>query len=292
MNFTTLTGDFLTLRAKLAAYIGPHALTDITVQPPAKINDELSFLRLVAWGYALLHESGKTTLQFLRELPPWSEPGVALLPHVRALRTWSSHNLSFDKTSDAKTIRVALQWFTRTCGSGSPSTSGEWKQCFLALADDLDGLLRKAIASCDCLEKNEDKVALTAELLKRLNRNWEAYKFDEYVEEVTKQLGYIGLDAKSIREKHLNEWRTVVSVSSDADIDRNLTLRIERDVLRLLGEALPVTAEELDSKLSFGGTQQLVAALLVLAAQNPSSRLSIIEVIDNALQALPDANTA
>ncbi|WP_321919547.1 hypothetical protein, partial [Paraburkholderia tropica] len=148
MNFATLTGNYLTLRAKLTAYVGPHALADITVHPPANVNDELSFLRLVAWGYALLHESGKISLQFLRDLPPWSEPGVALLPHVRALRTWSSHNLSFEKTSDVKTIRSALQWITRTCGSGSPSKSAEWKLCFLALANDLDSLLKKAIACC------------------------------------------------------------------------------------------------------------------------------------------------
>lgn len=292
MNFATLTGNYLTLRAKLAAYVGPHALQDITVHPPAKISDELSFLRLVAWGYALLHESGKTTLPFLRDLPPWSEPGVALLPHVRALRTWSSHNLSFNKTSDVNTIRVALQWLTKTCGTGSPGTSAQWKQCFLALANDLDRLVRKAIASCDSFEKSDDRDALVAELSKRLNRNWDAYRFDEYAQAASDRLGYFGLDAKSIRDKHLNEWRAVVAASTDADIDRNLRLRIERDVLRLVGDALPTTADELDSRLKFGGTEQLVAALLVLAAQDPSSRLSIIDRLDNAQQSLAGTHTS
>ena len=112
MSFGVLQGSFNTLRLRLAAYVGRPAISEITIEPPKGNSDELSFIRLVAWGYIFLNESGKDALNFLRQLPPWNASDRALLPHVQALRTWTSHNLSIEKIHDLNTYRTAIAWLS------------------------------------------------------------------------------------------------------------------------------------------------------------------------------------
>lgn len=280
MTFSKLQIRFLELKRRLSISVGAEALPEITVTPPHGTDDELSFIRLVIWGYVLIQESGKTSISFLRQLPPWNTDKSTLLPHVRALRTWTSHNLAFDKEQDLQTIKTASLWFLKQCGTGSPSKSEHWQSCFNALVIDLHEVLSLAISACDCFDEADDRERLIEQFKAQLNRYWEAYKFDRFVESATKKFGYEGIEVTLIRNANLDAWRKIVISSTDeASIERNLTLRVESDILKLMGEALPITAEMTISHFNTLSKTQLVAALLILKNLKPTSSETIIDIL-------------
>ncbi|MES2298968.1 MAG: hypothetical protein V4582_18120 [Pseudomonadota bacterium] len=282
MSFAPISSDFLVLRKRLLLAIGANAMTDITIAQPTGDDEELSFIRLVAWAYVLLHESGKISLNFLRRLPPWQ--GGELLPYVRALRTWTSHNLSFDREVDVQTMRISVQWFAAACGVGTPTNAVHWKKCFEKLSTDLHSVIKSAILTCDLFDDPVDGNNLKKELQEKLDRNWDAHKFDRYAEAVFERLGYSGFDVVAFRNRHLNNWRQIVSASTPDQIDRNLTIRIESDILRSLMDALPVSIEEFDKLIVCENSDSLLIILLILIRQPAAERRNVLFQLEEALR--------
>lgn len=266
MTFATLHSHFITLRRRLAVHVKP-ALAEITVDAPRGDADELSFMRLVAWSYIVLNESARIPLGFLKALPPWST-AAALLPHVGALRTAMSHNLAFDSARDVKTMRAASDWYSKSCGVGSPVSDGHWKACFDALISELSQVLSLAIQACDQLADPIDGSRLVIELQLRLDRDWPGYVFDSYVDRAVENFGY-GLNAVEVRGLHLATWRKVVTTAKEDRIEQVLTQRIEADILDYMCNALPASADEIAKLLRYEDQAALAAALMALRASGP-----------------------
>lgn len=286
MSFAEIHQLHLDFKRRLTSIVGKEVFSEITVSPPRSTNDELSFLRLISWGYVLVFESGRGPLNFLKNLPPLSQSTGQLLPHLHSLRTWTSHNLDFDKKRDVKTIQAATIWLLEKCGTGSPESSQEWEACFKALAEDLKNLLRNAISACDCFEKHEDRESLIQALNKSLDRNWDAFMFDDYVQKALTKFHYNGITAVEIRKPNLDAWRRIVSASEDeASIERNLTLRIETDVLSLMASAFPSTSEEIAEKIHRPGHLSITAAMIFLR-EKCGDRLENLESVMRELRAI------
>lgn len=274
MTFVTLHSDLNTLRRRLAVHVKP-ALPEITVEAPRGDDDELSFIRLVAWGYVMLNETARVPLGFLKSLPPWST-AAALLPHIGALRTSMSHNLAFDSTHDVKTMRVASDWYSKSCGVGSPVSISHWKACFDALRKELSDLLALAIQACDQLSDPTDGKRLVAELQLRWDREWPGHHFDRYVDRAVEKFGY-GLKAVEVRGLRLAEWRKVLAAAREDEIDQVMTQRIEADVLDFMCHALPLSAEEIAQLLRYDDKAALAAALLALRAARPNEARDVLD---------------
>lgn len=286
MNFAEIHNLYLDFKRRLTSIVGKEVFPEITVNPPKGDSDELSFMRLVAWGYVLVFESGRGAFGFLRKLPPLNESSGTLIPHLHALRTWASHNLVFDKKRDIKTVRIATVWLLSKCETGSPSTSAHWKTCFEALAYDLKEILESAIAACDCFDKRDDRDDLIAEFQRTLDRNWDAYVFDEYAEQAMQRFGYDGLSAMELRASHLDAWRKIVLASVDEEsIKRNLTIRIENDVLSIMASSLPVVSKELGEVLCSSSEGTVTAAMLFLR-EKAGERLVNVQQVLSELRAL------
>jgi hypothetical protein len=279
MNFGEVSTAYGQLRRRLSVYVGQDALPNITIDPPKGTSDELSFLRMVAWSYVLLYEAGRVPFGYLRQLPPWNQPASALLPYVRALRTWTSHNLALEKEADIATLREAIAWFSKTCGVGTPTSSSHWQQCFASLCVDLVGVLSAAIGACDAFEKPDDRDRLVDGLRRRLDRDWAAYRFDAVVDETAIRLGYEGIDPVRFRSRHLDSWRKVVAGSTEDDLERNLKLRIEADMLALMSSALPLTSDELAELTGAAGKESVVAMLCSLRAVPPEMRKAVVATL-------------
>lgn len=279
MNFGEALTAHAQLRKRLAVYFGADGLPDITIDPPRGTSDELSFLRMVAWAYVLRFETGRVSLDYLRQLPPWNQPASALLPYVRSLRTWTSHNLALEKEGDRVTLRDAIAWFTRTCGVGTPATQDHWRQCFSALCSDVVTVLNGAISACDAFEKPDDHDRLVDGLRKRLDRDWAAFRFDSVVKEAASRLGYRGIDAVKFRTRQLDAWRKLVATCIEDDLERNLRLRVEADMLSMMNGALPLTADELEALTGVFDKQAVLAMLLSLRAIPPELRNGVIEIM-------------
>ncbi len=279
MSFSRAQVAYLQLRRRLTACVSEGVLPDITIEPPKNPVDELAFLRLVAWSYTVLHETAKLSLGVLRHLPPLRDRSGPLLPHVRALRTWTSHNLAFNSKSDVVTIRSAIAWFRANCGTGTPSTNEHWSQCFDVLSSDIASLLEQAVNACDAFEDPIDGKGLKEEFERRLERNWEGFRFDAFVEAACKLLGYAGVDVVSFRNKQLRAWREVVELSEPDAICTNLTKRVEADLLHLMGEAAPLTGEEFQALLALSTSQEIRECLSSFRGASVADRKSLMDHI-------------
>lgn len=279
MSFSRAQVAYLQLRRRLTGCVSEDTLPDVTIEPPKDPVNELAFLRLVAWSYTVLHETAKLSLGILRHLPPLRDRLGPLLPHVRALRTWTSHNLAFDSKTDLATIRSATAWFRTNCGTGTPSTDAHWSQCFDVLSNDIATLLQQAISACDAFEDPTDGKGLKEEFERRLERNWEGFRFDSFVEAACKLLGYSGIDVVPFRNKHLQAWRSVVELSEPDAIDANLTKRVEADVLHHMGEAAPFTGAELQALLGLSEAQEIRACLSAFSGACVADRKSLLDHI-------------
>jgi hypothetical protein len=263
MNFGAVAAKYQLLQQTLAVQVGPRYPQPINVLPPSGERDELSFVRLVAWSYVLVHETGRIHLAFLSQLPPLLDFGP-ILPHVRQLRTWTSHQLSLEKDRDQAILAGAQRWFRTTCSVGTPSKPPEWNRCFKRLCFELHELIGGAILACEAFQSETDGPRLAADLGQRLDRNWEAYRFDKVVEAAAARLGYGGLDPVAFRTRHLDSWRKVVMIAQEAAIERLLELRVEADLLGAMNNALPTTAREVLQRIAPCSPAELAATMLVL----------------------------
>lgn len=287
MSFAEIHTLHLDFKRRLTSIVGGEVFSEITLAPPRGTNDELSFMRLIAWGYVLVFESGRGPLSFLKNLPPLNKPGAPNLKHLNALRTWTSHNLVLGKSRDITTIQSATMWLLQKSGTGSPDSTADWEKCFSALSDDLKNLLRQAILACDCFEKSEDRSDLIEAFKKSLDRNWDAYVFDKYVGLAVEKFGYGGISALEIRRSNLDAWRRIVAVSDDDEsIERNLMIRVENDVLSLMAASFPLTSNEVACKVCISDNISITAAMLYLR-ESSGENLVNVESVLSELRTLP-----
>ena len=144
MKFAELDAELVRLHNSLREFVGDDSLDKISVQPPAS-DDEASFLRLIAWSYVLVFETGRVTIPYLLKLPS----GVChteLPPHsardlVHDLRTWSFHNLGYSDEHGVGISQRVTRWFEDACGSNPPRDRRGWRSCFERLCAEVGAVL-------------------------------------------------------------------------------------------------------------------------------------------------------
>ncbi|OYT89176.1 MAG: hypothetical protein CFE46_01735 [Burkholderiales bacterium PBB6] len=152
-----------------------------------------------------------------------------------------------------------------------------WSQCFDVLSNDMAILLEQAVSACDAFEDPTDGKGLKEEFERRLERSWEGFRFDIFVEAACKQLGYSGVDVVSLRNKHLQAWRNIVDLSEPDAVAKNLTKRVEADVLEHMGDAAPFTGAEFQALLALSTAQEIRACLSAFRGISSADRQSLSE---------------
>lgn len=242
MIFTNILSNLDILKKRLITIDEEIKIPDITIPFPKNEQDELSFLRLVAWGYVLLNESAKIHIKFFKDF----KNDLNLITDIQFLRTYMAHGLSFSKDRDKETIKKSQHWFMKQCGTVNPESNEHWNKCFISLGTRIDTLIKELIECCNILEGNIDSENNLNELKKRLNKNWDAYKFDIYINNAFQRFSYQGFDPVLFRNKYLSKWREIIQLSDDSkDLDRLLQQKVEADLLTLMSYAFPYTIEEL-----------------------------------------------
>lgn len=274
-----LTNSYGRLRQRLSVHLKDRTPGEIGVPLPVSLDDELSFYRLVMWGYALIQEAAKVPLAFLTNLPPMNLADPPLRD-IALLRTWIGHNLSLGSDRDIKTLRKAHVWLRNSCTAGTPSTPQHWESCCNSLYVGILDVLHGATAACDALDDETDGDRLVDDLKSRIDNQWEAFRFDSYVTDAAARLGYVGLDIVKFRSRHLDEWRRVVQNSDFAARDRLLTQHVEANMADLMANALPNTAMELASSFCLQGPERVAAALILLREAQRSQPGKIDYIIE------------
>jgi len=249
MIFPTLNSEVLNLRHALQAYVGPNALDEITLSHPIRNNDEASFLRLTSWSYALLFEAGRVSIPYLLELP--SRKGnadrslVKVRKNVLSLRTFSFHNLGLTE-HDMQLSRKARDWHREKCGTDSPKSKREWRNCFESLCSEVSEVVTHCHGAIDnVLTSPVDGEGAIAELKKRLDRNWPAHSFDRLIEDILVRM-HRKLNVPAFRNQHISSWRSYLNCLPEGnDIETEMIQLIERDVLNHFDGMLPIDGRDI-----------------------------------------------
>ena len=267
MSFARLNSEFGLLRQSLRIFVGEHALDEISVQTPSG-DDEASFLRLIAWSYVLVFESGRVSIPYLLRLPSdmqWHQRDLqATRDLIHDLRTWSSHNLSFLDERELGISRRTALWFIRNSGTSPPNDIKGWRRCFECLCAEVSDVVSHCRSAVEfTLVQSEDGGKITDDLRRLLDRNWPACRFDRLVMDAATRIGQ-RLDVPKFRQTRLAKWRGFLETIPQDDDPETLVVRlIERDVLDHFGTVLPIDGNDVMSTLGLSPGPRVGEALNV-----------------------------
>ena len=262
MTFSALNVAVTDLRRSLVSFVGPSALTEISVRPPAEGEGEISFLRLVAWSYVLLFEAGRISIPFLLRSSGAYEQQREPIELVRALRTWSFHNLGLTSDRDLQLSRLVQRWFLDSCGQSPPERVATWNDCFRRLCDDVGTVVshcQRAVA--DVLSSADDGELEIEDLRRRLERSWPPHLFDALVGDSAFRLG-IRIDVVKFRTPRLDAWRSFLhTMPDDVDPTEAVTRLMERDLLEYEDGVLPISGADVIERFDIPPGERIGAML-------------------------------
>ena len=268
MTFQEINSSVVDLRKSLQSFVGKDALGEVFVRPPAGDEDEASFLRLVAWSYCLIFETGRITIPYLLNLPSSRVKGNGTSPQtartlVHALRTWCFHNLGFDSERDVDLSKIVHRWFLGACEESPPTKCESWKQCFAKLCDEVGCIINHCQDTVTTvLSAPDDGLSAIEALQSRINKSWSSQKFDMLVDDASIRLG-IRVDVRKFREPRLSKWREGLESLPDVDDPLAQAIRmIERDLLDHAAQLLPIDGTDIMKTLGIPPGPEVRSALL------------------------------
>ncbi len=253
MRFAELDAAVVELRRSLRSFVGETALGEIHIRPPARENDEASFMRLVNWSYVLLFEVGRITVPYLMKLPGETGHPVERLHAGRGvvhdLRTWGAHNIGLSSERDAAISKRVGLWFLAQCKAIEPQDDDAWRSCFERLCAEVGMVVEHCRTALASIAGNVDEQGAIEELRHRLDRSWPADRFDEIVGDTCVRLG-ASLNVPGFRDQRLAKWREFLATVPDVDDPRRaITRLIERDIVDHTNDVLPIGGEEVMASL-------------------------------------------
>ena len=249
MTFAELNAAVSDLRHAVRTFVGENALEEVTVRPPAGDCDEASFLRLVAWSYALVFEAGRVTIAYLLELPSTGTEGKqatkAARKVVHNLRTWSFHNLGFGNNRDLAVSQSVQRWFFSSCGTSPPNNGLAWRKCCQSLCGEVGTIVAHCqVAVTHVLSAPDDGQTAIRDLRRRIERAWPPHEFDKLVSDAAIRLG-MKIDVSKFRELRLGKWRSFLEcVPGGDDPETHVIRMIERDLLDYAALVLPIDGRD------------------------------------------------
>jgi hypothetical protein len=252
MRFDQLNAAVNGLTEGLRIHVDRCSIATINTRPPATSDDEVGFLRLTTWSYALLFEAGRTSFGLLLAVAPVDGNVLALDKHkatlvvVQQLRTWLHHNLGFDGDRELAIRRAVSEWFLSSCSATAPTSRDHWGRCFTRLCTDVEGLVSYCLDVLSSIMRSiEDREQVLETWRLRLKRDWEAHRFDQLVSDSAARLG-VQLNARAFRERRLSDWkRYLESIPESEDPTPLMERLIDSEVFDHQRATLPLGAKDL-----------------------------------------------
>lgn len=246
MTFSALNVAVGDLRRSLASFVGTNALAEVTVRPPVDGQGEISFLRLIAWSYVLIFEAGRISIPFLLRSVGAYQGQRESLELIRALRTWSFHNLGLDRDRDLELTRQVERWFLHTCGQSPPDDQVSWNACYDCACELVNEVVQQCRrAAADVLSSDDGGETVIKDLQHRIERSWASHRFDTLAGDVATRLD-IRVDVTKFRQQRLNAWRYfLLGLADDDDPVESMERLMERDLLEYADSVLPISGRDI-----------------------------------------------
>lgn len=284
MTFSELNVSVTDLRDSLASFVGPSALSEISLRPPDDGGGEVSFLRLVAWSYVLIFEAGRVSIPFLLRSSGTYDKQRESLELIRDLRTWCFHNLGFASDRDRDLSRRVHRWFHDVCRQSTPDVDASWNRCFeklCALVSEVVGECRQAANVV--LFSPDDGQALIEDLRHRIERYWPPHRFDELVGDAAYRLG-VSINVVKFRGPRVDAWRLLLlNIPEEDDPIEVVERRIEGDLLEYERSLLPISGNDVMERFGLlpgpevGDTLRLARELFAEGTRDKADLLARLE---------------
>jgi hypothetical protein len=216
---------------------GIQLFEKISVEEPKLPEDELHFVKLVAWSYIFFVESFpalyKQISSTLRSSDALSHKRVGeVYLNVHALRTVQGHNLKVSSSDDQKKVTLVAIW--KATHGGTPF---DWATCCEALCTQMTEVINILQGTIQkLLSDPEDFEQFRVDLLFSIERTWEPHSFDRIIEDAAERIGIKGLDVKKYRDGRIKEWRDSVSLfASRADAEHAVSRMIRVELKKKFG---------------------------------------------------------
>lgn len=215
-SFTQLTAEWMNFQGLISVHIPSQTLFEqINVDEPNPPPDELHFLKLVAWGYILFVESFPVLYKqingSLRTASPENFKKVSFIyQNIVALRTHQGHNLVPSSTSDQQKIKLVTIW--KSENGGNPF---DWSNCCTAICTQIIEVLAifESLIT-DIARDKEDLSKFTDDIFFAIERKWEAYQFDSFLEKAADILSIENFDVVKYRKSRTDDWQKNVEFFS------------------------------------------------------------------------------
>lgn len=237
MTFGDVEAVCQNFREKLRQSTG-IVLSEVSVERPSDPEDELHFVRLVAWGYVFLVEVASTPIRHIQTILRGADPSehkkvADALRLVRNLRTSLAHQLSEGSHSDLQTKNFVADWLAINDGDE------RWSMRIRRLCSSICEAIGAIIQKWDALnaDKSSRSAAIEA-MLSAVERQWPPHLFDRFLEEAAIELGINGMDYPIYRDLRMDGWRKLADCfQSREDAEVALKLAIRSDLRVTFGQS-------------------------------------------------------
>jgi hypothetical protein len=270
MSFSDLNAAYSELRDALRTHVAVTSIDDLNIRPPAGEADEAFFLRLVAWCFSLLFETGRHSIPFLLDLK-FDEKSEERQLHqstrmlVQQLRSFVSHNLGFAEDHDVEVRKAVSDWFVKICGAAFPVSHDDWAKCFRSLCVDARNCVRYCTATLSrVISSPDDRDLIVRDLRHRIDRYWKTHQFDQIIEDAAARLGE-RINPRALRDRHLSSWqRYLATLPDDADPKSEFERLIDGQVADHFRSRLPIGTREIMEALELEPGPEVKRAIDVI----------------------------
>ena len=243
MSFAHVRSGAAELRQLIRESTGRDLLAAISLEEPVEPEDELHFIKLIAWCYGLLIEAGPAIFRHLQALTRLHNPSAAeefqnARQSVLNLRTVKFHNLLSESADDERKKRHARIWLLSN--GGEPIN---WTFCCNALSIQVVTAIKIVHSTwIRTIALEEDRDNAVGRMLLAVDNKWPAYIFDEMLERAAHEIGVKGLDIVQFRSNRLNQWQELASYFQTPELAQaGVERAVKAELMTLFGPEKPTS---------------------------------------------------
>ena len=238
-DFSKLEEQVSRIENLCSPIVGEKVLQRISLDQPKLPFDELYFIKLVAWSYALIFETG-IFFRFSKNLLRASDANAygryqRITEFIRTARTVQAHNLKREHRSDQRILRNYDIWMLES--GGNPI---DWAKCIETLVDSLRSTLIdiEKLWITQCGEEWSQR-HLVEQYLGDCVTHWEAHEFDSLVATAAEEIGLEDFNSAAFRKEsgRLDRWRKLVGFfGTRRSAEEAIGRAILREITDIFGE--------------------------------------------------------
>ena len=220
-----------------------------------------AFFTSVSWLYVLYNESGKITVDFLRERCEalGLDPEHLISKHLNltnCLRTCLQHNVNTARIDGASKFHICQEYIDDCLGTKQeifrwPDTPENWNTVLSRFLGDAESVFASFSTGVGMvLADQESRDRSLQVLIARFDKRHFPYEYDDVVESACRDLGIDYVDVTIVRNKYYSTWNTKITLmNTNQDFKYQARMLVENTLVREEQLPPPITGADIINHL-------------------------------------------